>query len=107
MLFFNEKNITQRQAIKSKQIDKKIVKELKSWIKYKIKDTIEYCKGKEYFSFSVDRLPSILNYTYKEFKQLFYDIVVPYFIDKGFKVTFDEYETCTITWGKAKDNIEQ
>lgn len=107
MLFFNEKNIVQIQAIKSKQIEKKIVKELKYWIKERIKDTIEYCRGIESYSFSVDRLSSIGNYTYKEFKQPFYNIVVPYFINKGFKVTFDEYENCTISWGKAKDNIEQ
>lgn len=106
MLFFNEKYIVQIQTKKNKQIDKKIVKELKCWIKETIKDTI-LCRGAESYSFSVDSLASIINYTYKEFKQLFYDIVVPYFINKGFKVTFDDYENCTIAWGKAKDNIEQ
>ena len=107
MLFFSEKNTVQIQATKSKQIDKKIVKELKHWIKERIKDTIEYCKGIESYSFSIDVLGGISSYTYKEVKQPFYNIVVPYFINKGFKVTFDEYENCTISWGKAKDSIEQ
>lgn len=104
---FNAEKIVKKQARRAKYLKRVMVKKIKQYIKDNINATVYNYKDKDYYCFAIDSLTWKLNYTYKEFKQPFYDIVVPYFIDKGFKVTIDIYENCTIIWGNGKNNIDQ
>ena len=97
---FTAKNIFNKQERITKSIDKAIIRDAKRWIKKNIEYKIAHFKDVRCFSFYVDSCASTINYTYKEFKQPFYDKVIPYFQNKGFKVEVDDSELCTISWSK-------
>jgi hypothetical protein len=98
---FTAKSIFNKQERITNSIDRAIIRDAKRLIKNKIIYKINHSKDVRNVSFFVDNCASALNYTYKEFKQPFYDKVIPYFKDKGFIVEINtETEECTISWSK-------